>query len=118
VETWSATAFVVEGLSSKGKDFDKRYQEEFHEPPSLEAAQAYDSGRLLFSQMQIGSVSSTRTREDMLRELMEKLKRVDSFDSVTGKITWKDRQPTRTIFVVQVKNEEAKLVQTVAPDEK
>ena len=43
--------------------------------------------------------------------------KVDSFDSVTGKVTWKDHKPQRPVFVVRVKNGETKIVQTLDPDE-
>jgi branched-chain amino acid transport system substrate-binding protein len=109
-EAVTATVFAPEGLTEKGKEFARRYREQYHEPPSFAAAQAYDAGRLLFETMQQAkSATPTRIRDDLLK--------LDAFESVTGKVTWKDRKPQRTVFVVRVKYDEAKVVQTVAPEE-
>lgn len=119
-EAVTATVFATEGLTDKGKDFAKRYEERFHEPPSFAAAQAYDAGRLLFETLQKAKGGSLgRLRDDQLRgDLRDALLKVESFDSVTGTITWKDHVPRRPLFVVRVKDGEAKVVQTVTPEDK
>src|SRR5262249_54962730 len=110
VEAVTATVFAPEGLTEKGKEFAQRYRDQYHELPGFAAAQAYDAGRLLFETMQQAKTGiPTRIRDDLLK--------LDAFESVTGKVTWKDRKPQRTVFVVQVKYDEAKVVQTVTPDE-
>ncbi len=110
-ETLLATVFATEGLTDKGKEFASRYEERYHEPPSFAAAQAYDAGRLLFETMQRAKTGNTP-------KLRDELMKVDSFDSVTGKVTWKDRKPQRPVFVVRIKNGETKVVQTLDPEEK
>jgi branched-chain amino acid transport system substrate-binding protein len=111
VEVLTATVFAPDSLTNEGKEFAKRYEERFHEPVTFAAAQAYDAGRLLFDTMhQVKTGSSARVREELLR--------LDSFESLTGKVTWQDHKTQRPVFLVQIKNGEAKTVQTVAPDEK
>jgi branched-chain amino acid transport system substrate-binding protein len=120
VEALTATVFASEGLTDKAKEFAKRYEERYHEPPSFAAAQAYDSGRLLFETLQKAKGGGLgRLREDQLRsELRDELLKVESFESVTGTITWKDHQIQRPIFVVRIKDGEPKVVQTVKPEDK
>ena len=111
VEVVTATAFATTGLTKKGEEFAKRYEERFHEPPTLPAAQAYDAGRLLFEAMQSkknGTASSLR--EDLMK--------LESFDSVTGKITWKDRKPQRPVFIAQIKDNAVTVVETISPLDK
>jgi branched-chain amino acid transport system substrate-binding protein len=108
VTVLTATVFAPQGLTEEGKKFAKRYEERFHEAPSFDAAQAYDAGRLLFDTMQQSKTG--RLREELLK--------LETFESVTGKITWKDRTPQRPVFVVRIKNAEAELVQTINPEEK
>jgi len=111
VEAVTATVFIPEALTDKGQEFARRYQEQYHEPPSFPAAQAYDAGRLLFETMQKANTAApARIRDDLLK--------LDAFESLTGKVTWKDRKAQRTVFVVRVSGDGAKLVQTVAPEEK
>jgi branched-chain amino acid transport system substrate-binding protein len=120
VEAVTATVFAADGLTEKGKEFAKRYEERFHEPPSFAAAQAYDAGRFLFETMQKAKGGGLgRLRDDQLRsELRDELLKVESFESVTGTITWKDRNPRRPVFVVRIKDGEAKVVQTVPAEDK
>jgi branched-chain amino acid transport system substrate-binding protein len=111
VEAITATVFAQDGLSKKGEEFAKRYEERFHEPPSFAAAQAYDAGRLLFQTMQ-------QAKTGTVARLREELMRVESFDSVTGKVVWKDRKAQRPVFVVRVKDGDAKVMQTIDPEDK
>ena len=81
----------------------RRYEERFHEPPDLHAAQSYDAARLLFEAMQCASAPS---REALRKELAHQ----EEFDSVTGRVHWKDRQPRRRVFLMVVKNNQPKIV--------
>ena len=110
-ETLLATVFAVDGLTDKGKEFATRYEERHHVPPTFAAAQAYDAGRLLFETMQRAKTGTTP-------KLRDELMKVEAFDSVTGKVTWKERKPQRQVFIVRVKNGETKVVQTFDPEEK
>ena len=60
VEALTATVFVSEGFTEEGKEFAKRYEERFHEPPGFDAVQAYDAGRLLVTTMLPGHGQSSR----------------------------------------------------------
>ena len=109
-ELYQATAFALEGLSAKGRDFAGRYQDTSGEPPTLAAALAYDGTRLLFEVMrQANSTSGARVREQLAK--------IEEFESVTGNFTFKDRQARRPVFVVRLKGGAAKVVKTVAAEE-
>lgn len=109
-DVYLATAYDADHLSEIGRDFAKSYQERFHEPPDLYAAQAYDAARLLLQLMhRAGSAS-----KEALRKELEKL---DSFDSVTGSLHWKEHQPSRRVFLVALKNHRAKVVRAIEPEE-
>jgi len=120
VEAVAATVFAADGLTDKGKEFATRYESRFHEPPTFASAQAYDAGRFLFETLQKAKGGSLgRLREDQLRgDLRDELLKVESFESVTGTITWKGHIPQRSVFVVRVKDGEAKMVQTITPEDK
>ncbi len=50
-DIYLATAYSADHLTELGRAFARRYEERFHEPPDLHAAQAYDATRLLFDAM-------------------------------------------------------------------
>jgi branched-chain amino acid transport system substrate-binding protein len=109
-EVYLATAYSADHLSDTGRDFARRYEERFHETPDLYAAQAYDAARLLLDVMQrAGSPNKGATLKELARR--------EPFESVTGPVHWKDRQPRRRVFLLALKNGPAKVVQTVEPED-
>ena len=112
LDVLTATVFAPEGLTDEGKKFAKRFEDRFQEAPTFEAAQAYDAGRVLFDTMhelkKWQSEASPRKSSRAIRES----------ESLTGKLTRKDRKAQRPVFVIHLKDREAKVVRTVMPDEK
>lgn len=109
-EVYLATAYSADQLTDSGKVFARRYEERFHEPPDLYAAQTYDAARLLLDLMQRAGAAN---KEALIKELT----RLEPFESVTGPVRWKDRQPRRRVFVMSLKNGPAKVVQVVEPED-
>jgi branched-chain amino acid transport system substrate-binding protein len=105
-----ATVFSADHLTESGRAFTRRYEERFHEPPDLYAAQSYDATRLLFEAMQRAGKAD---RDALVKELAA----LEQFDSVTGPIHWKDRQASRRVFLIALKDNQAKVVQTIEPEE-
>jgi branched-chain amino acid transport system substrate-binding protein len=109
-DIYLATAFAETELGEKGRDFDRRFREATGERPGISAALAYDATRLLFEAMsQAGTTSGTRIREQLAK--------TDDFESVTGSLSFKDRQARRLVFVVRVRGGEVKVVRSVRSDE-
>ena len=109
-DVYLATAYSADHLTESGRDFARRYEERFHEPPDLYAAQAYDGTRLLADALQ-------RSGGPDKDALVKELARLESFDAVTGPIHWKDHQPSRRVFLIALTNKGAKVVRTMEPDE-
>lgn len=109
-DVYLATAYSGEHLTESGRAFARNYEERFHEPPDLFAAQSYDAARLLFEAMQR---ASTPSREALMKELAHQ----EEFESVTGRLSWKDRQPRRRVFLTALKNDRAKVVSILAAEE-
>jgi branched-chain amino acid transport system substrate-binding protein len=109
-EVYIATAFCTEGLTEAGRAFAKNYEQRFHELPDLFAAQSYDAARLLLDSLQRAAAP---TRDALGKELAQR----ESFESVTGPIHWKDRQPRRRVFLISLQNNKPKLVSTTEPEE-
>lgn len=109
-DVYLATAFSTDHLTESGRDFARRYETRFHEPPDLYAAQAYDGTRLLAEALQ-------RAGGPDKDAVVKDLARLESFDAVTGPIHWKDRQPSRRVFLVALTSKAAKVVRTIEPDE-
>jgi branched-chain amino acid transport system substrate-binding protein len=109
-DVYLATAYSPDHLSERGRAFARRYEEHFHEPPDLYAAQTYDAARLLFESLQrVGIVS----REALGKELAG----LEQFDSVTGPVRWKERQPHRRVFLMALKNNRPSVVSTIEAEE-
>ena len=109
-DVYLATAFVEEKESDKGRDFDRRFREATGARPTIAAALAYDATRLLFDAMrEAGTSSGARLREQLAK--------TEDFESVTGGLSFKDRQVRRPVFVVRIHNGETKVVKVVAGDE-
>jgi branched-chain amino acid transport system substrate-binding protein len=109
-DVYLATAYSAEHLSDAGRAFAASYEKRFHEPPDLYAAQSYDAARLLFDSLKR---AGTPSREALEKELAQR----EELDSVTGRIQWKDRQPRRRLFLMALKNNQAKVVSVVEPEE-
>jgi branched-chain amino acid transport system substrate-binding protein len=107
-EVYLATVYATEKLTARGREFARRYEAEFHEPPDLYAAQAYDGAALLLGVLQ-------RAQATAAAPLRDELARTESFETVTGPVAWKDRRPRRTFFLVGVKEGPVRVVQTVEP---
>jgi branched-chain amino acid transport system substrate-binding protein len=105
-----ATAYSVENLSDSGRAFAQHYEERFHEPPDCHAAQSYDAARLLFDAMQRAGAPS----RDALGKELAKMQR---FDSTSGPVHWKDRQPSRRVFLIALKNNRSSVVSILEPEE-
>jgi branched-chain amino acid transport system substrate-binding protein len=104
-----ATSYVRAGLTEAGEEFARRYEKRFGEAPDLRAVGAYDAARLLIDVLhQAQSVEG--------EALIAALAGRESFDSLTGPVTWKEGQPRRRVFVVRVRDRKAELVQTVGGD--
>jgi ABC-type branched-subunit amino acid transport system substrate-binding protein len=100
------TVFIRDGLTADGKALASRYEERFRQPLDLPAAQAYDAARLLFAALkETGPLKRNR--------LGEVLKGRQTYESLTGTVTWKDRQPHRRLFVVRSAEGKRAVVQTV-----
>jgi branched-chain amino acid transport system substrate-binding protein len=109
-DVYLATAYSADHLTESGRDFARKYQERFHEPPDLYAAQAYDGTRLLVEALQrVGGPDKDA--------LVKELERLESFDALTGPIHWKDHQPRRRLFLIVLTSQAAKVVRTIEPDE-
>jgi branched-chain amino acid transport system substrate-binding protein len=107
-EVFLATAFSAGKLTEQGQAFARRYEADFHEPPDLYAAGAYDGARLLFEVLR----RSLSTAAD---KVAAELARTDHFDSVTGPVTWKDGRARRPVFVIRLKDGTATVVRTAGP---
>lgn len=108
-EVYLATVFAVGGLTDTGKEFARRYEEKFLEPPDFAAGQAFDCARLLFDMMkEAGSANPVKVREQLAK--------VEGWESLTGPLTLKDRRTKRPLFVLQLKGRDTTLVKTIAPD--
>jgi branched-chain amino acid transport system substrate-binding protein len=104
-----ATVYAAEGLTERGQAFARRYEERFHEAPDLYAAQAHDGARLLFETMQ-----KLQTADGAL--VWAELSKGETFESLTGPVKWKDRQPRRPVFLVRLHKGKADLVKKLDPE--
>lgn len=109
-DVYLATAYSPDHLSDYGRTFARRYEERFHEPPDLYAAQSYDAARLLFETLQRAGTAS----RDALGKALACL---EQFDSVTGPVRWKERQPRRRVFLVALKSNRSSVVSTIEGEE-
>jgi branched-chain amino acid transport system substrate-binding protein len=110
-EVLLATAYPPAPTTDLGKDFARRYQDAFHEPADLFAAQSYDAVRLLFQAM-----SEAQTFQG--KELVGQLQQTESFETVSGKVSWQDRRPRRTLFLVRLDGARRELIRTCPPEER
>ncbi len=94
-----ATAYVAENKTEQNVAFVKEYQEQFHEPPDLHAALAYDGIRILFEALRRAkSVQPSKVRAELANS-------ASKFDCLTGSLAFdKDHAASRTLFVVHVED--------------
>jgi len=105
-EVYLATAYSPDHLSDRGRAFARHYEERYHEVPDLYAAQSYDAARLLLEALQrVGKAS----RDALGTELAH----LEQFDSITGPIFWKGRQPHRRVFLIALKNNQANVIASI-----
>jgi branched-chain amino acid transport system substrate-binding protein len=109
-DVYLATVYSVANLSDRGRDFARRYEERFQEPPDLYAAQSYDAARLLLDALQRAGAASREA-------LGNALAHPEPFDSVTGQVRWKDRQPRRRVFLMALKSNRPSVVSIVESEE-
>jgi branched-chain amino acid transport system substrate-binding protein len=107
-DVYLATVFSGDKLTPRGQEIAHRYQQEHGEPMDLAAAEAYDAAWLLFTTIQ----RAQTTAADRLRE---ELAATESFEALTGPVTFKDKQVHRPLFVVRVTDGKAQVEETVAP---
>jgi branched-chain amino acid transport system substrate-binding protein len=108
---YALTTFVTDGLTSRGQEFVKRYQDRFKEAPDVRAASAYDGARLLFEAMRRASVIEAKPVRDAIGG-------VENFESLTGPLTIdkEDHAAHRPVFVVQCQDGQTKLVRRYDTD--
>jgi branched-chain amino acid transport system substrate-binding protein len=108
-DVYLASAYAAEGLTDKGKEFARRYEERFRAAPGLPAAEAYDAARWLLGVMSAAQAAGGSA-------LREALARREPFEALTGTVSWKERQPRRRLFVVRLEKGRPKVVRTVAAE--
>jgi branched-chain amino acid transport system substrate-binding protein len=109
-KVYLATAYCQERLTEAGKDFARRYEERFHDAPDLYAAQSHDACRLVLEALHRSQATTTTA-------LREDLGRLESFDTVTGPVSWKNHQPHRALFLVAIEDGRPTLIETFEPRE-
>jgi branched-chain amino acid transport system substrate-binding protein len=104
-DAYALTTFAADGLTPRGQEFAKQYQERFKEPPDLYAASAYDGARLLFEAMRRAKSSEPERVRKALADL-------GNFDSLTGPLTIDsdDHSARRPVFVVRRQEGQVKVV--------
>jgi branched-chain amino acid transport system substrate-binding protein len=104
-----ATAFTAGAESGDdGQAFVREYEQQFHEPPDLAAALAYDGVRLLIEAL-------TRAKTAVPARLKAELVGMTDFPGVTGPVSLADRRAQRRLFVAVVRGAETKVVGTIDP---
>jgi ABC-type branched-subunit amino acid transport system substrate-binding protein len=109
-DVYLATAYSSEHLSERGRTFAREYEEHFHEPSDLYAAQSYDAACLLLDALQRADTPSRDA-------LSKSLALLEQFESVTGPVRWKERQPHRRVFLIALKNNRPSVVSIVEAEE-
>jgi branched-chain amino acid transport system substrate-binding protein len=107
-EIYLATVYCPEKLTERGKEFARRYEAEYHEPPDLHAAAAYDAAWLLLGAMAEAASPTAAALRDQLGRTM-------SFETVTGPVAWKGHETRRALFLLHDRRGQRHLVQTIEP---
>ncbi|GIW81140.1 MAG: ethanolamine utilization protein EutJ [Gemmatales bacterium] len=107
VPLYVSTAFVPNLDMPAAKEFSKRYQERFGEPPDVFAALAYDDARLLFEAFRKADTPDGQKVRDALNDV--------SLDGVTGKLAFAKNQLARPLFVVKIENRTTEVMKSFQP---
>jgi branched-chain amino acid transport system substrate-binding protein len=108
-ETYLVTIYAREGLSERGKEFTRDYEQRFGEAPDCAAAGAHDAALLAMETLPEAARARVRLREQLTKR--------GSFESVTGPVRWVEGQARRRVFVVRVGDKGVKVVKTIEPEE-
>jgi len=102
---YAVTTFAADGLTPRGQEFARKYQERFHEVLDMHAASAYDGARLLFETMR-------RAGSSKLEDVRKALPDLGNFETLTGPLTLDrdDHGARRPLFVVQGQAGQSKVV--------
>jgi branched-chain amino acid transport system substrate-binding protein len=102
-----ASAFVTDATEAT-KQFSTRFREHFGEPADVQAALAYDNGRLLFQAMR----RATTFEGPAVRQALAGIK---DFAGLTGLVSVRDQQVCRPVFIVRIEKGSAETVKRIAP---
>jgi branched-chain amino acid transport system substrate-binding protein len=110
-DVYALTTFAPEGLTPRGQEWAKKYQERFQEAPDVRAASAYDGARLLFEAMR-------RARSSKPDAALKALPGLENFDSLTGPLSLDrdDHGARRPVFVVRRHEGRTQMVKRYDPD--
>ncbi len=103
-----ATVCCTEGLTAQGLEMASKYQEKFKEKPGFAAFQAYDAIRYLVECLQ-------QVPPPGLLRQRSRLPALETFDSLTGTVTFKDRRTSRKTFLLELKGQTSQLIRSVEP---
>ena len=106
-----ATSYIATDETPANQEFARKYQEQFHEPPDVNAALACDGTRLLCDGLRkAASINAVKLREA--------LSKTEDFESVTGPMKFgEDRHARRPLFVIQIQNGQVVLRKRYGPDD-
>jgi ABC-type branched-subunit amino acid transport system substrate-binding protein len=111
----TATAFTsAADLSEPGKQWRERFEKDRRKPPDRGAALACDGLKLMMSALEQANSKGLTSLRAQLREALSGIK---EFESVTGKVVWKDHQPVRAMFLVRFLSGKPNVLATMTGDE-
>jgi len=103
---WAAIYSPLAKLPEAGADWKKRYEKRYQEPPSQASLLAHDALALVLSSLR---KTNRADREALQKDLAGR----ESFDSLTGTLTWVDGRPQRTLYILRRQGGKDELVETV-----
>jgi ABC-type branched-subunit amino acid transport system substrate-binding protein len=109
-DVYLATLLPPENLPDTAKEFAKKYEDRFHEPPGVAAFQAYDALRLVAETIRSKNSANAADIRTALYELTK-------FDGVLGGVAWKDHQTKREMYLVRIHDKQADVVRAVKADD-
>jgi ABC-type branched-subunit amino acid transport system substrate-binding protein len=110
-----ATAFTSAAtLAEPGKEWRQRFEKSQRKSPGRSAVLACDGLRLVMSALE---QESPKASSNLRTRLRDELSRIKEFESVTGKVVWKDGQAVRPIFLVRFTAGKPAVLATVTGDE-
>ncbi len=101
-------------LSEPGKQWRERFEKNQRKPPDRGAALACDGLRLMMSALEHANAKGPTSLRAQLRDALSGVK---EFESVTGKVVWKDHQPVRLLFLVRYLSGKPNVLASVTGDE-